>query len=142
MRGRVPLPPFDNSFKLGVIVLSHEMQNAKCKMQNWDLSYGYHPPCHSERSRTKCGEVEESVLFTLFLGDGSFDSLRSLRMTVVVVTRLRRFKQSAKLKFEILGAFVIFRAILWEGRRGTTTFSSLRRNCRKCAEAIDFPPPG
>ena len=66
---------------------------------NWDLSYGYHPPCHSERSRTKCGEVEESVLFTLFLGDGSFDSLRSLRMTEVVVTRLRRFEQSAKLKF-------------------------------------------
>jgi hypothetical protein len=63
-------------------------------------------------------------------------------MTVVVVTQLRRFKQSDKLKFEILGAFVIFQAILWAGRRGTTTFSSLRRNCRKCAEAIDFPPPG
>ena len=67
---------------------------------NWDLAYGYNPPCHSERSRTKCGEVEESVLFTPFLGDGSFDSLRSLRMTVVVVTWLRRFEQSDKLKFE------------------------------------------
>ena len=42
--------------------------------------------CHSERSRTKCGEVEESVLFALFLGDGSFDSLRSLRMTWWVLT--------------------------------------------------------
>ena len=86
---------------LGFVVLTHEMQNAKCKMQNWDLPYGYHPPCHSERSRTKCGEVEESVLFTPFLGDGSFDSLRSLRMTEVVVTWVRRFEQHDKLKFEV-----------------------------------------
>jgi hypothetical protein len=27
---------------------------------------GSDPLCHSERSRTLCGEVEESVLFTLF----------------------------------------------------------------------------
>ena len=67
------------------------------------LGNDYH--CHSERSRTKCGEVEESVLFTLFLGDGSFDSLRSLRMTVVVVTQLRRFKRSDKLKFAEAVAF-------------------------------------
>ena len=77
-------------------------------LYNGVVSYGHHLLCHSERSRTKCGEVEESVLFTLFLGDGSFDSLRSLRMTVVVVTGLRRFKQSAKLKFAVFivtGAF-------------------------------------
>ena len=85
-------------------MLAHEMQNAERKVQNWDLSYGHHPPCHSERSRTKCGEVEESVLVTLFLGDGSFDSLRSLRMTVVVVIQLRRFERSDKLKFDVLQA--------------------------------------
>ena len=25
--------------KLGLFVQTHEMQSAKCKMQNWDLSY-------------------------------------------------------------------------------------------------------
>ena len=78
---------------------SRRMRRKSISFSNWDLSYCHHPLCHSERSRTKCGEVEESVLFTLFLGDGSFDSLRSLRMTVVVVTRLRRFEQYDKLKF-------------------------------------------
>jgi hypothetical protein len=42
-----------------------------------------------------------------FLGDGSFDSLRSLRMTVVVVTQLCRFEQYDKLKFEGLQAVTI-----------------------------------
>ena len=39
---------------------------AKFVSPNWDLSYCHHLLCHSERSRTLCGEVEESVLFTLF----------------------------------------------------------------------------
>ena len=88
-------------------------------LYNGAVSYGHHLLCHSERSRTKCGEVEESVLFTLFLGDGSFDSLRSLRMTVVVVTQLRRFEQCDKLKFEVVLHAAV---LLFGGRSGFSMF--------------------
>jgi hypothetical protein len=57
------------AYKLLGIVYSHE-NNEIFKFQFSALFKsarpGNDPLCHSERSRTLCGEVEESVLFTLF----------------------------------------------------------------------------
>jgi hypothetical protein len=47
-----PVPPVNFKFQFVVLFKSAQLGN------------DYH--CHSERSRTLCGEVEESVLFTLF----------------------------------------------------------------------------
>ena len=95
---------------MGFVVPAYEMQNAECKVQNWDLACrsSVAPASHyhviARRGNAPTWQSPGTMSNTAKQTDERYQEiatgLTALAMTVVVVTQLRRFEQSAKLKFE------------------------------------------